>query len=84
MNVGFQIPNEVKCCTYVAPKIIKALRKSILKPLFIGSEWRDLNPRPLAPQASALPGCATPRFPKFWECECTNSGENKKIEFPIN
>src|SRR2546426_1935833 len=22
---------------------------------------RDLNPRPLAPQASALPGCATPR-----------------------
>src|SRR5713226_6378797 len=23
---------------------------------------RDLNPRPLAPQASALPGCATPRI----------------------
>lgn len=23
------------------------------------SEWRDLNPRPLAPQTSALPDCAT-------------------------
>src|SRR5690554_5585106 len=27
----------------------------------ISSGWRDLNPRPLAPHASALPGCATPR-----------------------
>src|SRR5207253_6915756 len=29
-----------------------------------GREWsgrRDLNPRPLDPQSSALPGCATPR-----------------------
>src|ERR1700733_628287 len=26
-----------------------------------GSGWRDLNPRHLAPKASALPGCATPR-----------------------
>ena len=25
------------------------------------SEWRDLNPRPLVPQTSALPGCATLR-----------------------
>jgi integrase len=25
------------------------------------SGWRDLNPRPLAPKASALPNCATPR-----------------------
>ena len=25
------------------------------------SEWRDLNPRPLAPHASALANCATPR-----------------------
>ena len=25
------------------------------------SGWRDLNPRPLAPKASALPSCATPR-----------------------
>ena len=29
---------------------------------FFLSERRDLNPRPLAPQASALPGCATLRF----------------------
>ena len=26
-----------------------------------GSGWRDSNPRHLAPKASALPGCATPR-----------------------
>jgi integrase-like protein len=25
------------------------------------SGWRDSNPRPLAPKASALPSCATPR-----------------------
>jgi hypothetical protein len=28
---------------------------------YILSGWRDLNPRPLAPKASALPSCATPR-----------------------
>src|ERR1700732_4213150 len=27
----------------------------------IGSGWRDSNPRHLAPKASALPDCATPR-----------------------
>jgi hypothetical protein len=27
------------------------------------SGWRDLNPRPHAPKASALPSCATPRPP---------------------
>ena len=27
------------------------------------SGWRDSNPRPLAPKASALPSCATPRPP---------------------
>lgn len=26
------------------------------------SGWRDLNPRPLRPERSALPSCATPRF----------------------
>jgi integrase len=26
------------------------------------SGWRDSNPRPLAPKASALPSCATPRY----------------------
>ena len=25
------------------------------------SRWRDLNPRPLGPEPSALPNCATPR-----------------------
>ena len=28
---------------------------------FCWSEWRDSNPRPLHPQCSALPGCATLR-----------------------
>lgn len=27
------------------------------------SGWRDLNPRPLRPERSALPSCATPRSP---------------------
>ena len=27
------------------------------------SGWRDLNPRPLRPERSALPSCATPRCP---------------------
>src|SRR2546423_15368474 len=30
-------------------------------PLIQWSGWRDSNSRPLAPHASALPGCATPR-----------------------
>ena len=30
--------------------------------LLIKSERRDLNPRPLLPQSSALPSCATPRY----------------------
>lgn len=29
---------------------------------FFSSGWRDLNPRPLDPQSSALPSCATTRF----------------------
>ena len=31
--------------------------------LAMWSRRRDLNPRPLAPEASALPNCATPRRP---------------------
>src|SRR5438477_6138404 len=30
------------------------------------SGWWDLNPRPLAPEASALPSCATARDSKFY------------------
>ena len=29
---------------------------------FFSSGWRDLNPRPLDPQSSALPSCATARI----------------------
>ena len=29
--------------------------------VYLWSGWRDSNSRPLAPHASALPGCATPR-----------------------
>ena len=29
--------------------------------IMIWSGWRDLNPRPLDPQSSALPNCATAR-----------------------
>src|SRR5690606_842711 len=34
---------------------------------FLWSGWPDLNRRPLDPQSSALPGCATPRrFSLSW------------------
>ena len=32
-----------------------------LSGLHLWSEWRDLNSRPLGPEPSALPNCATPR-----------------------
>src|SRR5690606_23292791 len=36
-------------------------RDSLVSPCFYWSERRDSNPRPLDPQSSALPGCATLR-----------------------
>ncbi len=45
-------------CAWLTP-IKKALRN---RKDFCWSGWRDSNSRPLAPQASALPGCATSRF----------------------
>ena len=45
-------------CAWLAP-IKKALRN---RKAFCWSGWRDSNSRPLAPHASALPGCATSRF----------------------
>ncbi len=32
-----------------------------VKSFYFWSEWRDLNPRPLRPERSTLPNCATPR-----------------------
>jgi hypothetical protein len=44
----------------LGPKRKKSLLTASLAVTFLTlSERRDLNPRPLAPQASALPGCAT-------------------------
>lgn len=44
---------------------LSQIKQKILKPLrfqdFSWSEWRDLNSRPLDPQSSALPNCATTR-----------------------
>ena len=40
---------------------IKKARRLRVGPFF-WSGWRDSNSRPLAPHASALPGCATSRF----------------------
>jgi hypothetical protein len=34
------------------------------------SGWRDSNSRHLAPKASALPGCATPRTAQFYRTRC--------------
>ena len=39
----------------------KKTKESFCSPLLFWSEWRDSNPRPLGPEPSALPNCATPR-----------------------
>lgn len=39
-----------------------------LSPGLTLSGWRDLNPRPLRPERSALPSCATPRSPPCSSC----------------
>ena len=38
------------------------IKKAELKFRLELSGWRDLNPRPLRPERSALPSCATARF----------------------
>src|SRR5690554_2595129 len=51
----------------IPQKFVRIMSEKIKKPLkisglwSISSGWRDLNPRPLAPHASTLPDCATPR-----------------------
>ena len=40
-------------------------RSNASAPALGWSGWRDLNSRHLAPKASALPGCATPRGPRI-------------------
>src|SRR6185369_6522707 len=45
------------------PRVLKGTCGGRINCLF-WSGWRDLNSRHLAPKASALPGCATPR--KGW------------------
>jgi hypothetical protein len=42
--------------------VVDLTRSSVSRLTWSG--WRDLNPRPLAPKASALPSCATPRPPQ--------------------
>src|SRR5690606_39875290 len=44
----------------------------------MSSEWRDSNPRPLRPERSALPGCATPRSCRL--CGCKNIISLRKSE----
>lgn len=43
------------------PKTKVRLKCKRLSGLLFWSEWRDLNSRPLGPEPSALPNCATPR-----------------------
>ena len=52
-----QIPQKFRGA---APKKIRQTKNSALSG-FIWSRRRDSNPRPLGPEPSALPNCATPR-----------------------
>jgi hypothetical protein len=49
-----------RCYTVATYRRCGRVARSSAPPL-TWSGWRDLNPRPLAPKASALPSCATPR-----------------------
>ena len=49
------------------------LRRPMLCPVELRapwSGWRDSNPRPTAPKAVALPGCATPRVANNATAQC--------------
>lgn len=51
-----------------------------------GKEWsdrRDLNPRPLVPQTSALPGCATIRWSPRRELNARPTGY-KSVALPLS
>ena len=55
-------------CAWFVPKRRVLITESIQKrtgkilSVFVWSRRRDSNPRPLGPEPSALPNCATPRF----------------------
>ena len=48
---------------------------------FEWSEWSELNRRPLAPEASALPSCATFRAPIFYIQNRCNFNEYVFFDF---
>ena len=64
--------------------------REYLNPLKLLYKWsgrQDLNLRPLDPQSSALPDCATPRFYFLSSCKissrsCRISLESKPLLFP--
>ena len=50
---------EGRCSIRLSYRRFKSGKSGVPKNGWSG--WRDLNPRPTAPKAVALPGCATPR-----------------------
>ena len=54
-----QVLGKLIACSRKKDKAEKLTQRESIKSW---SEWRDLNPRPLHPQYSALPGCATLRL----------------------
>ncbi len=56
-----QLDTEKRGVNEVINKKTLKTSKPAPKSRFQPSERRDLNPRPLLPQSSALPSCATPR-----------------------
>ena len=54
------------CCTFVLHNASGAVSDLSDTAPDLGSGWRDLNPRPLRPERSALPSCATPRSNEYY------------------
>jgi hypothetical protein len=51
---------------------VERIQKSAADKAIYRSGWRDLNSRPLDPQSSALPSCATARGP------CSESSSHER------
>ena len=63
-------------------KKVQKIRRSHQKSADFWSEWRDLNPRPLGPEPSALPTALHPGKKKPQQLRCCGVVGDERIELP--